>query len=169
MEKIKLCLIISIIANIIFVFGLCDLFFAELECKNRNCNKNGAGLPDEQILTDGKIENETAGLAAPPQINAAVADSILKLAVDDNGFSIKGVAIGVVAAKDTILEVSNKGTRPHSFVIDGLGIDSGEIAPGGAKTIDLGLISGKLANYDFYSNGAGDESDVFKGIIMVVK
>ena len=78
----------------------------------------------------------------------------IQLVVDDSGYRDKELILSAEGAK--MLQITNKGVNPHSFVVDGMLIDSGAIQPGEIKTIALESLSSVPQNYTFYSNLDGD-------------
>ncbi len=89
----------------------------------------------------------------------------IQLVVDDSGYRDKKLILSAAGTK--MLEITNKGVNAHSFVIDGMLIDSGAIKPGETKTIALENISDVPQNYTFYSNLAGDDREKFSGVFVV--
>ena len=94
-------------------------------------------------------------------------EAITKITVDDGGWTPNRIDLSLASART--LEITNAGVNPHSFVIDGAGIDSGAIAPGVAKTMVLNNLSDEVKDYTYYSNMDSDGKGKFSGIISVSK
>lgn len=121
------------------------------------CSCGGDAAGDSQTQTPTTL----FPVAAPES------GSYLQLAVDDGGFSLKQLNVSLDGPK--MIEISNKGVNTHSFVIDGLSIDSGVIEPGAAKTVVLENLPQGTRNYTYYSNTAGDDKTKFSGVIAVTE
>jgi hypothetical protein len=91
----------------------------------------------------------------------------IKVVMDDAGYAQKKLDITFAGPK--MIEITNKGINPHSFVIDGLKIDSGAINSGQTATIALESLSKEIKNYTYYSNIAGDDKEIFNGIMGISK
>jgi hypothetical protein len=93
-------------------------------------------------------------------------ESAIKIVIDDGGWAPKQIDLSLSSSR--VMEITNKGVNEHSFVIDDLGIDSGAIAPGNAKTVYLQNLSSGAAYYIFYSNmGSDDGNEAFSGILTI--
>ena len=87
--------------------------------------------------------------------------------VNDTGFVTK--AFSENAGDSPVVTIVNAGSAAHSFVIDELKVDSGDIAAGQTKDIQLGVLPDVGKNYTFYSNSSGDDKNNFSGVMMAVK
>ena len=111
---------------------------------------------------------EACSLSALPAVLFPVgADSPnempIKLAMDDAGYVQK--QLDIVLSSSRLVQITNNGVNPHSFVIDELGIDSGEISPGQSKTLRLENMDDAVS-YFYYSSVAGDTREKFSGVLM---
>lgn len=86
--------------------------------------------------------------------------SVIDLAVDDTGFSKHSL---LATEGKTELELTNNGTRTHSFVIPELLIDI-TLEPGETENATIVY---QEATLDFYSDSPGDDSDGFTGIVTI--
>jgi len=91
----------------------------------------------------------------------------VSIAIGDKGFVDKGFQI--FGQDKVIVHIANNGTSPHSFVIDKLNINSGDIPAGQTKDVLINPLTNESAIYDYYSLSSNDSKDVFAGIMMVVK
>jgi hypothetical protein len=99
--------------------------------------------------------------------NASEPVSQKTINVNDTGFVIK--VFSENAGDNPVVTVVNSGAASHSFVIDELKVDSGDIAAGKSKDIPLGILPDVEKNYTFYSNSSGDDKNTFSGAMMVIK
>lgn len=90
-----------------------------------------------------------------------------RVVMDDGGYVQKRLEVSLSGPRTIIVE--NKGVNTHSFVIDGLKIDSGLIIPGEEKTIVLENLPEVTQNYTYYSNVSGDNKESFNGVIVVTE
>lgn len=102
-----------------------------------------------------------------PESSNDPSEAVTKITVDDGGWTPNRIDLSLVSART--LEITNAGVNPHSFVIDGAGIDSGEIAPGATKTMVLNNLSEDVKDYTYYSNIDSAGKGKFSGIISVSK
>jgi len=86
--------------------------------------------------------------------------SVIELAVDDTGFSEHSL---LATDGKTELELTNNGTRTHSFVIPELLIDI-TLEPG--ETGNATIVY-EEATLDFYSDSPGDDSNEFTGTVTI--
>lgn len=101
-------------------------------------------------------------------VKATVNQIKIRELASDTGFSPKSETYVASDNSDTVLTVENMGFREHSFVIDEVNLDTGLIAPGSSKDINLGNFPFDLGKtYTFYSNAAGDNKDDFSGVLTV--
>lgn len=83
----------------------------------------------------------------------------MKIAVTDSKFD-PNILTGTVN-QPIVLTIDNQGTKPHSFVIDELKINSGPIEPGKQGTVTV--VSNRIRTYTnggafpFYSDLPGDK------------
>ena len=142
--------------------------------------KNGATMASALSPLQGKTTCAPAAEAVATDIPSTIpsvlfpvsandpSETITKLTVDDGGWTPK--QIDLTLASSRTLEITNGGANPHSFVVDSIGIDSGEIAPGVTKTLTLNNLSTETRNYTFYSGVNGDnDKDQLKGTISITK
>ena len=130
---------------------------ASLQGSLQNCNNSEFTTGDDAIVTPTMV--------APDNANNIGSGTIIS--IDDGGFGVKQVDLAL--SGPMILVVKNQGVNPHSFVIDELQINSGEIAPGQAKSIVLKDLPMEPRTYDFYSNIGKDNGSQFGGTITVIK
>jgi len=91
----------------------------------------------------------------------------IQIAVDDSGFAQKQIEISLSGSK--MLEITNNGANPHSFVVDGLKIDSGAIEPGQTITVVLESLPAETLNYTYFSNVGNDDKAKFSGVITITE
>lgn len=110
----------------------------------------------------------SCSVAAPkveePVIVARTQKSI-DIEVSDNGFTNNSIAANTT--DDVTIVLRNTGTKPHSFVIDDLGLDSQLVEGGNFKVIVVDSLPERTAAYTFYSNAPDDEVGVFSGVLNV--
>jgi len=90
-------------------------------------------------------------------------EATIKLTMDDAGYVQKQLDTALSSSR--LVQITNNGVNPHSFVIDELGIDSGEISPGQSKTLRLENMDDAVS-YFYYSSVAGDTREKFSGVLM---
>ena len=91
----------------------------------------------------------------------------VSIAIGDKGFVDKGFQI--FGQDKVIVHIANNGTSPHSFVIDKLNINSGDIPAGQTRDVLVNPLANESAMYDYYSLSGNDSKNVFAGVMMVVK
>jgi len=101
----------------------------------------------------------------PSSSEGELNSAAVSVVMDDAGYAQTELNISISGLK--MLEIENKGVNPHSFVIDGLMIDSGAIASGEVRTVVLENLPAIATNYTYYSNVAGDDKETFSGVIIV--
>jgi hypothetical protein len=89
------------------------------------------------------------------------------LEITDNGFSNTGLSF--FGNDKLVLNIKNSGTKPHSFVVNELQINSGDIAPGQIKEIKIDALPNVSALYRYYSNSGDDTKETFNGSIILLK
>jgi len=110
---------------------------------------------------------EACSLSALPAVLFPVGaespnETAIKLAMDDAGYVQKQLDIALSSSR--LVQITNNGVNPHSFVIDELGINSGEILPGQSRTLRLENMD-DAASYLYYSNVSGDPREKFSGVV----
>jgi len=71
----------------------------------------------------------------------------------------------VQANTEITINLTNNGLAPHTFDIDALGVDSGEIPPGGTGTVTFN--SGAPGTYEFYCKVPGHKEAGMVGTLIV--
>lgn len=95
--------------------------------------------------------------------------NFFEIHINDNGYIENDITANLAISKDISVTVINEGKKPHSFVIDPLKINSGEIDPGKSKTILISDIPNETISYSFYSDIDSDLNKNFRGKILVIK
>jgi len=114
-----------------------------------------------------KGADETCAISSLPAVLFPVSadnpnEAAIKLSMDDTGYLQKELNISLSSSRR--VQISNNGVTPHSFVIDELGIDSGDIAPGQSKILGLeNLADG--TSYVYYSKTGSDAREKFSGTV----
>jgi len=129
---------------------------ASLMAALQNCSGTAVTVNDSQSLDPSVLFPTLAEEDLGPAVGVVM---------DDGGYAQKELNISFTGTKT--IEIENKGSMPHSFVVDGLNIDSGEIEPGQTGTVVLENLSNEVKNYTYYSNVIGDDKESFSGVIMV--
>lgn len=114
----------------------------------------------------------------PPAVqsdaSASIPDQILpeqkqnktvEIAVSEDGFSPSGFHINL--NQFATVSIANTGEKPHSFVVDELGIDTGLIEPGQTKKFEFGKDIKSAESFKFYSNAEGDDKEKIIGSILI--
>jgi hypothetical protein len=161
-RQATLSFIVNFCATFMLVFTLGMLMLANMVGESALATVSEP-LTDNKCACRDKISNKPAVLF--PVSAGEPSEGNIKLVVDDSGYLDKELILSAVGTK--MLEVINKGVNPHSFVIDGMMIDSGVIKPGESKTIALESLSGDSQSYSFYSNLPGDNKEKFSGVFVV--
>lgn len=149
------------IFSLIFMFGM--LVLADEVGRDSVLATVSEPISDSNLCAHSDNSTDSPAVLFPVLADNPAEGSV-KIVVNDSGYVDKRMVLS--AGETKMLEVINKGVNPHSFVIDGMMIDSGAINPGQTKTIALENLSGELRNYTFYSNLAGDDKDKFSGIFI---
>ncbi|UMX48342.1 MAG: cupredoxin domain-containing protein [Candidatus Nealsonbacteria bacterium DGGOD1a] len=171
-KKIDKMAMVGFAANFCAVFSLIYIVALLLVANIFGSNRAAMASLAQPIANSAcsAVAGEPLAAAIPAILFPVSADnpseSVIKISIDDGGWTPKEIDLSLSSART--VEISNKGVNPHSFVIDGLGIDSGEIAPGAAKTVFLQNLSGEAAIYPFYSNISGDDKEKFSGQITIL-
>lgn len=90
---------------------------------------------------------------------------IVAMEVFDDGFSPSGFHLPL--NEFAKISLTNKGEKPHSFVIDELNINSGAIDPGQTKELEFGQDIKNATSFRFYSNAEGDDKEKMNGSIVI--
>jgi len=162
-RKTALSLAVNFCAMFVLTFTFGLLLLANVADKSSALASAAAALPVNSCATSRGTQSEPAVLF-PVSAGEPIEGSI-RLVVDDSGYREKKLVLSAQGTK--MLEITNKGVNAHSFVIDGMMIDSGAIQPGQTKTIALESLSGKPQSYTFYSNLAGDDREKFGGAFVI--
>jgi len=134
------------------------LFFVFLELASINERVGTLEINNKEIAL-------VSGGQTPPAVaKQKIAQEVI-MEVSDLGFSPGGIHIS--SNEFVKISVTNKGEKPHSFVIDELNIDSGAIEPGQTKELEFGQNIQGTASFRFYSNLEGDDKEIMTGSIMV--
>jgi|GEM_PF-2749828 len=145
----KLYIILSTAANVI-MFGL--LIAAPLQIRQAKVEKTDkTDSVNKTDITSQKVEKKLEQ-----------ADII----VTKEGFSPRGFQI--FADNKTVLSIKNADDKPHSFVIDELGIDE-TIEPGNTIETVIDREFNGPTSLTFRSKTENDSPDIFSGLIMILK
>jgi nitrite reductase (NO-forming) len=71
----------------------------------------------------------------------------------------------VPANSEITVNLTNSGTAPHTFTIDALGVDSGQIPPGGTGTVTFN--SGAPGTQEYYCSVPGHKQAGMVGTLIV--
>jgi glucose/arabinose dehydrogenase/uncharacterized cupredoxin-like copper-binding protein len=115
-----------------------------------------APSPSAVAATPAGGASEAATPGASPVAGGQTID-LVDIAFQPNELTIP-------AGQDVTITLDNKGNLPHSFDIDALGIDSGEIQPGSSGTV---TINAKAGDYQFYCKVPGHKEAGMVGTLHV--
>lgn len=168
-KKLDKMTVVNFAANFCAIFSLI-LVVALLTLANAFGSNRAAlaGLSQSAPQSCAADGANTASVAVPAVLFPVSADNpsenTIRVVVDDGGWDRPQIDLSLSSAR--MIEITNKGVNPHSFVIDDLGIDSGAILPGTVKTVILQNLSDQAGDYVFYSNYGNDNKDEFAGRIV---
>ena len=144
---------LSLLAIVLSACSLCFSIFVFLETRESlQNNVNPAAAQSRTSITDYAISEEKQ-------------NKIVEIAVSEDGFSPSGFHIKL--NQFATVSIVNAGEKPHSFVIDELGIDTGLIEPGQTKKFEFGKDIKSAESFKFYSNAEGDDKEKIIGSIMI--
>jgi len=159
--------IANIAINIIITAIMIYFFSAGLRCQSQNTQKNDAGAPNPTVSLAGETKKEIPVLPKPEDLAAAT--NSFEIQIGSGGYSTKGIAANMKISKTLLLKIKNNDSKPHSFVIDDLKINSGAIAAGTEKNLSIDNISNTTRTYEYYSDQKGDDRNSFRGSLLVIK
>lgn len=120
------------------------------------------GATDDTGADDIQAETTTAAGGAPVQLSGSVndegtddasGDQTLALETVDNAF--KPTFVKVTSGQALTVELRNAGQRPHTFTIDGAGVDQ-QVEPGASATVEVDLPDAEaVAFYCKFHRGGG--------------
>jgi YbbR domain-containing protein len=154
-KKISKYIKLLVIGNVISLVLILGMIIFLISATNQQGNINflkeiKAGTPQNIELRDN-IESKD------------LKNGIYSINIRQNGFSPEGIS--AISGQQINIEVTNEDTLPHSFVIDGLNIDSGQIQAGQTKQLTIAIPE----NGDGYVYKSVDESGKaeFKGALII--
>jgi hypothetical protein len=170
---------------VIIILGLLAMSqqrkMAEIVAASQNCQVKNVASDDlsanDAAIPQGMAISETASSSLPDDFSvediiaganepSPIKKNYFKIDIFDKGYSTQGI-ISLGASKFLILEINNKGVNPHSFAIGALKVDTGQIAPGTTKKIELSSLPEESTNYGFQIDDGG--ADLLKGVMPVSK
>ena len=162
-KKASLYLLLSFILNfcltftIIWTLGILLYLNMRLDDVSMKCSGS--------LKSNAPVVMDKTGTFRPGD-QAVKTEKNIDIEVNDNGFVNN--SFKVTTNDDVTITLRNTGTKPHSFKIDELGVDSMIVEAGGFKMFTVGSLPTKNAVYNFYSSAPSDELSVFSGELTVV-
>jgi len=140
-ESTSLFITLCAIAALVFIVAIITMFNSTLTPNNPTIDSNPTinSSPQEPITESSPV--------LYPITAGAPNEGAIEIAVDDSGYTPKTLIL--TPSVSTYLEITNKGVNNHSFVIDELTIDTGEIKPGETRTLILPNLPNESYEYVF--------------------
>ncbi len=160
-KKASLYLLLSFILNfcltftIIWTLGILLYLNMRLDDVSMKCSG--------PLKSNAAVVDKTGTLQPGDQV--VKTEKNIDIEVNDNGFVNN--SFRVTTNDEVAITLRNTGTKPHSFKIDDLGVDSTIVEAGGFKMFTIGSLPNRNAVYNFYSNVPSDELSVFSGELTV--
>ncbi|MBI4092756.1 MAG: cupredoxin domain-containing protein [Candidatus Kerfeldbacteria bacterium] len=147
---------------------------------SQNANENAAATNTtttantnaQQFLTTNKNENanqnvnQNANLNANANTNAATSQTGPDYSVSMTDYAFTPATITADLGKTVTVKVTNNGGLTHSFVINGLSVNSGLLAPGQSKTISITTPS-SAGTFEYFCSVSGHKDLGMKGTLTV--
>ena len=120
--------------------------------------------PAEEQATPAPAGEEMVGTPGPDETPAAAGEAAEEVTVEMIDIAFNPNEFTIPANTDVRVVLPNNGAAPHTFTIDELGIDSGEVPGGGTGEVTINAPAG---TYEYYCRVPGHRPAGMVGTLTV--
>jgi len=164
---IKKIQVVNIIVNAFITAILILSLSAVFQYRQQNTPKTDSNKSDSPNIQAQNAKKEIPTLPKPEEL--ATAANSFDIQINSDGYGTKGIAANMAIGQTISLKITNNDSKPHSFVIEDLKVNSGAIAAGAEKTLSIDDIPNITKVYEFYSDQKGDDRDILQGTLFIIK
>ena len=156
-------IVVNVFITVVLIFSLSAVSrFRPQDTLKIDSNKSD--FPNNQTQ---ETKKEVPTLPKPEEL--ATAANSFDIQINSDGYATKGIAANMAIGQTISLKITNDDSKPHSFVIEDLKVNSGAIAAGAEKTLSIDDIPNITKVYEFYSDQKGDDRDILQGTLFIIK